>query len=76
LTVFWSRALKRETNVFFHVIGKLLTKHVFGSRKDASVWQREVFHSFIHRFPPPTLGFTNKTMTAKISAKKVGDFYL
>jgi len=28
------------------------------------------FHSFIHRFPPPTLGFTNKTMTAKISAKK------
>ena len=57
---------------------KITDEAFFGSRKDASVWQREklIFHRFIHRFPPPTLGFTNKTMTAKISAKKVGDFYL
>jgi len=69
---FLSRTLKRETNVFFHVIGKLLTKHVlvrartlrFGSVKNL------FFHKFIHRFTPTTLGFTNKMMTAKISAKK------
>jgi len=63
---------------FFHVIGKLLTKHFlvrartlrFGSVKNL------FFHRVIHRFTPATLGFTNKTMTAKISVKKVGDFYL
>jgi len=35
---------------------------------------RQFFHRFIHRFTPATLDFTNKTMTAKISAKKVGIF--
>ena len=35
---------------------------------------RQFFHRFIHRFTLEALGFTNKTMTPKISAKKVGDF--
>ena len=35
---------------------------------------RQFFHRFIHRFTPAALGFTNKTMTAKISAKKCGRF--
>ena len=75
-TVFLTRTVKRGTNVFFNVIGKLLAKHIFGPRKDTLVWQHEkpIFPQIYSTLYPNNLGFTNKTMTAKISAKKVGDF--